>query len=147
MKVEPTDNSAKPEVNHPERSSANASNSPFSAQLRDLELEQRRTVCTGLLCQIDAQSELLKKAPTPDGVKRYRELVVTFMKEAMGQTYQVEQQTRWDKSGNRKCLVVVKKVNDSLEDLMNLVTDPESSQMNLVAKLDQIRGLLLDLYL
>lgn len=119
----------------------------FQDTIRESERRQRQETCSELLRQIDAQSDVLKKKPTPEGVKRYRELVTAFMKEAMNQSYHLDQHTRWDQYGNRKNMVLVKSIDKSLEELMDMVTGGAKSQVGLVAKLDQIRGLLLDLFI
>lgn len=119
----------------------------FSEALKDSDSERRRIICTGLLQQIDEQSAQLKKAPTPTGIKRYRKLVQAFMKETLSQSYTLNQRTHWDRNGNRKVFVTVKKINESLEALADEVLNKEKEQIDLVAKLDEIRGLLVDLYI
>lgn len=118
----------------------------FSEALKDSDSQRRREICTNLLQQIDAQSAELKKGPTPAGVKRYRKLVQAFLKEAVNRSYTLDQRTHWDRSGNRKVFVTVKKINESLEALADEVLNKEKNHIDLVAKLDEIRGLLIDLY-
>lgn len=119
----------------------------FSEALKDSDSQRRREICNNLLQQIDEQSAELKKGPTPSGVKRYRKLVQSFMKETLDQSYTLNQQTHWDRSGNRKVYITVKKLNESLEALTDEILNKEKDQIDLVAKLDEIRGLLVDLYI
>lgn len=119
----------------------------FSETLKDSDSQRRREICTNLLKQIDEQSAELKKSPTPTGVKRYRKLVQAFMKETLDQSYTLNQQTHWDRNGNRKVFITVKKLNESLEALAEEVLHKEKNQIDRVAKLDEIRGLLVDLYI
>jgi len=128
-------------------SSANGKQSAFMDTLKDTDSENRRQACDQILHQINSMSEELKKAPTPSGIKKYRRLVASFIKEAMSQTYQLNEETHWDRSGNRKSLVTVKNINKALEELTDEVMNREKKQIDLVAKLDEIRGMLLDLYL
>lgn len=123
-----------------------AGHPPFFDVLKESEIEKRKEVCAGILKEIDAQSEELKRSLTLEGVKRYRKLVSEFMKEALNQSYKLNEQTRWDRSGNRKSFITVKKINNSLEELIEAVINQEKKQIDLIAKLDEIRGLLLDLY-
>ena len=119
----------------------------FINTLKDSEADQRHQACANLLEQIDAQSSILKNSATPQGIKRYRQLVAAFMKEALGDSYQLTQECHWDRSGNRKTFVTVKRINQDLEELVDSVVNQEKKQIDRVAKLDEIRGLLLDLYL
>lgn len=120
--------------------------SVFAETLKETDQDLRRQACDEILRQIDLVSEELKKAPTPRGIKKYRRLVAAFIKEAMSQTYELNQETHWDRSGNRKSYLTVKSINQALEELTAEVLKREKKQIDLVAKLDQIRGLLLDLY-
>lgn len=117
----------------------------FSEALKDSETMRRREACANLLQQIDTQSEELKKSPTPVVIKRYRKLVQAFMKEALNQTYTLNQQTHWDRSGNRKVFTTVKKINAAMEELADNMLNKEKKQIDMVARLDEIRGMLVDL--
>jgi uncharacterized protein len=128
-------------------SAANPNLPPFRETLRDSETERRQQACDQILNQIDKESEELKKAATPERFKRYRQLISSFMKEALNQSYALDEKTRWDRSGNRKTFILVKKINASLEEVMNSLMDGEKKQIDLMAKLDEIRGMLLDLYI
>lgn len=149
MEIKPTGSQKMNQATElPTRSPAGGSvrEAAFSEALKDSDSQRRREICTNLLQQIDELSAELKKAPTPAGVKRYRKLVQAFMKETLDQSYTLNQQTHWDRSGNRKVFITVKKLNESLETLADEVLHKEKDQIDLVAKLDEIRGLLVDLF-
>jgi uncharacterized protein YaaR (DUF327 family) len=141
-------NSAKPVERRRGRTAAvDARRREFDEALRDSEAERRRRVCQQLLEEIDGLSAELKKAPNPEGIRRYRDLVTSFMKEALHQSFEVNQQTHWDRTGNRKTMTTVKQINKLLEEIMDETVNKEKRHLDLIAKFDQIRGLLLDLYL
>jgi uncharacterized protein YaaR (DUF327 family) len=119
----------------------------FGNILKGSVADQQKQVCSQLMEQIDLQSQELKKSFTPEGIRQYIKLVQFFMKETMKETYAIDEDTHWDASGNRKNFIIVKKVNQALEDLMDSVVNQEKPRIDLVAKLDEIRGLLLDLYI
>lgn len=127
-------------------SGVNVRQSAFIETLKETDRDRRRQACDEILRQIDSLSEDLKKAPTPNGVKKYRRLVASFIKEAMSQTYELNEETHWDRSGNRKNYLTVKNINKALEELTEEVMNREKKQIDLVAKLGEIRGMLLDLY-
>ncbi len=128
-------------------SGINSKQAAFIDTLKETDNERRRQACDELLRQIDSVSENLKKAPTPNGIKKYRRLVASFIREAMNQTYELNEETHWDRSGNRKSYLTVKNINKALEELTDEVMNKEKKQIDLVAKLDEIRGMLLDLYI
>lgn len=118
----------------------------FDTVLKDSVGENRRQICAALLKKIDEQSANLRKSPSIKGIKYYRKLVGEFLEETLGHSYSLETDTKWDRGGNRREYVIVKKINQSLEDLLESVLNQEKKQIDLVAKLDEIRGLLVDLY-
>lgn len=128
-------------------SGATVKQSAFIETLKESDNDRRRQACDELLRQIDSLSAELKKAPTPSGVKKYRRLVASFIREAMGQTYELNEETHWDRSGNRKSYITVRNINKALEELTEEVMTREKKQIDLVARLDEIRGMLLDLYI
>lgn len=119
----------------------------FEKVLKGSVVDQKKQICSQILEQIDAQSHELRKTLTREGVKRYCQLVKSFMKEALEQSYEVDEETHWDRYGNRKNYVIVKKINESLEELMDYVLNQEKNRIDLMSKIDEIRGLLLDLYI
>ncbi|MGE5604662.1 MAG: YaaR family protein [Bacteroidota bacterium] len=125
----------------------NSKQTAFSDTLRETDNDRRRQACDELLRQIDSVSDILKKAPTPNGIKKYRRLVASFIREAINQTYELNEETHWDRSGNRKSYLTVRNINQALEELTDEVMNREKKQIDLVAKLDEIRGMLLDLYM
>jgi uncharacterized protein YaaR (DUF327 family) len=118
----------------------------FGVTLKNTTVENRKQVCAALLDKIDAQGAELKNGPTLSRIKRYRQLVREFMNEALHNSYQVEAEAKWDYSGNRKEYVIVKKVNQALEEITRNFVSQEKTQIDLIAKLDEIRGWLVDLY-
>ncbi|MGD8400654.1 MAG: YaaR family protein [Bacillota bacterium] len=149
MKVIPTDQTfvhseqLKQSGRSPE---VNRDRSEFEVTLKNTAAENRKQLCETLLDKIDAAGAALQKSPSVAGIKHYRQLVREFMEEALHHSYQVETDSKWDYSGNRKEYVIVKNVNRILEELTDTLVDQEKSQIDLIAKLDEIRGMLLDLF-
>lgn len=128
-------------------SGINLRQSSFADALKDSDVRRRNTACENILQQIDALSEELKKGPTPADVKKYRSLIAEFVKEASSEAYDLHEESHWDREGNRKNFMLVKQINKSVEELLDTLMDQEKKQINIVAKLTEIRGLLVDLYL
>jgi len=119
----------------------------FESVLGDSVREQKKRACAAILEEIDGAGADLKKAITVEGVKRYSRLVAAFMKEALKESYSVGEEYSWDRMGNRKNFLIVRQVNRSLEELMETVINQEKPRFDIVAKLEEIRGWLVDLYL
>lgn len=146
MKVKGTSETRNSE--YPLREAANTAIKPgvFGELLKDSASEQKHEACSLLLQKIDLESNELRRNFTVEGLKRYTTLVRSFMKEALTQTYQFEEESHWTRSGGKKSSVIVKRINDDLEQMMDSMLSQEHDQLAMVSKLDEIRGLLLDLY-
>ena len=118
----------------------------FSVDLSKEADQQVRERLEKLLEKIQAQGKRLGQTPTFSELKSYRELVKKFMSEAIGQMYDVESGTGWDKRGRQKAYTLVKKVDDTLESMTEDVRQGQERQLAILEKMDSIRGMLVDLY-
>ncbi|HBF39806.1 MAG TPA: hypothetical protein DDW50_21150 [Firmicutes bacterium] len=128
-------------------SSTGSHQASFSDTLRSSDVKRRSEACETILQELDVLGERLKKGPNPSDVKKYRSLIGDFMREASGQSYDIHEESHWDREGNRKNFVLVRKINQSVEELLDAVMNQEKKQIDVVAKLTEIRGLLVDFYL
>lgn len=118
----------------------------FEDVLADTQSHARRERLDRLLKEIDAQAELLKGSRSLATLRRYRELIQAFLETAVGEAYQLQQQIGVDRRGRRRLYLLVKKVNTAVEELTQMVLDSQRSGLEILAKLGEIRGLLVDLY-
>ncbi|WP_027339741.1 YaaR family protein [Halonatronum saccharophilum] len=96
-----------------------------------------------LLDQIDQQGERLSNNRTFKELIRYKKLIQSFMEEAIDKMYNLKE----DYSPMQgKIHTVVKSVDSSLEELTEVVMDKEVDRLEILEELDEIRGLLVDLY-
>jgi len=123
-----------------------AAPAPFLDQL----LLKRRTDLRGelnsLIAQIDAQAKTIEKSLTFESLEAYRELVQKFIHIAVHELYSVEEKLSVSQTGKQKSLIIVKKINTALEELTNDCLSKQVNLINFMARIDQIRGLLIDLY-
>ena len=99
-----------------------------------------------LLNRVDEAGKKLLNQPSMATLRSYRAAVRDFLKEAIGGSYQMKGESRWDRRGNRRVFCVVQKINQALEELTTAVLEKNAASMTLMAKIDEIRGLLIDLY-
>ncbi|PIU68247.1 MAG: DUF327 domain-containing protein [Armatimonadetes bacterium CG07_land_8_20_14_0_80_40_9] len=118
----------------------------FDKQLEDLKKEKWKERLNSFLTSIDKQGEKLVKTFSFEELERYKDKVREFMQEVVGRTYQVKEERSWDKRGRQKIYNTVLKVNQSLEELTEIVLNKQAEQLKILAKLDEIRGMLVDMY-
>lgn len=118
----------------------------FSADLLKSQDKLSADKLGGLLEDITAQGKKLSNTPTYAELKNYRELVRSFLAEAVGRMYILQSQGGWDRHGRQKMYTVIKEIDIKLAELTEDVRHGQSRQLAIMEKLDAIRGMLVDLY-
>ena len=102
------------------------------------------------LCDIsDAvtrQGAILSKRADIAELKRYKEMVSEFMYEAVKYSYDFDKENTMDARGRHRIYATIKKVNTKLDDLTAELLSEQSDNLNIMASIDEVRGLLLDLF-
>ncbi len=119
---------------------------PFTTDLSKAEDTLSQERLGELLAKIDEQGRRLGEMPTYAELKAYRELVRSFLGEAVGRAYTLQSQTGWDRNGRQKMYAVVKEIDQQLAELAEDVRHGQERQLQIMGRLDAIRGMLVDLY-
>ena len=88
--------------------------------------------------------ELLKKR-TFTAVQQYREAVKAFVRRAVSQSLDVEEHTSGGNVLNRKRFSIVQIIDQKLDRLVQGMLQSQESQMELMSRVEEIHGLLVDL--
>ena len=78
-------------------------------------------------------------------MKKYRELVKGFMNEVTSRSHQFSRENFLDRRGRHRVYGIVKLVDKNLDDLASELMKDEKDHLAIVGKVDDIRGLLLDI--
>lgn len=119
--------------------------SVFSQVLQDKEGMQVES-WEKLLSQVDEAGKKLISQRNLASLTEYRKAVRDFMKKTLTGSYRLKEENYWDRRGNRRAFCLVEKINKALEDLTATVLENHEEVIGLMGKLDEIRGLLIDLY-
>ena len=98
-----------------------------------------------LLERIDMQSQRLSERLDIGELKRYRTLVKEFLDISLKNSSQFHKEHTLDSKGRHRIFAIVKKVDTELENLTREVLKQQKDNIGVLAKLDDIRGLLLDI--
>ncbi len=123
------------------------SSDPFALNLAKSQDGQTKERLAKLLEAITDQGKRLTLVPTFSELKSYRELVREFLGEAVGSMYSLQSQAGWDRQGRQKIFTTIKQIDDTLAGLTEDVRIGQERQLNIMNKLDAIRGMLVDLYM
>lgn len=99
-----------------------------------------------LLFKVDRDAEHLKREPNPYTVSKYKESVKEFVEYVLEKVYRIRENIGIPLNKRRKIYVIAECINDALRKLVEEVLNEQMDCMKIVEKVDQIKGLLLDLY-
>ena len=95
--------------------------------------------------EIAEQGEKLADRVDIRELRVYKKLISDFMDEAVGNSRKFSKQSFLDRRGRHKVYAVIKKVNEELDELTREVLRDEKDRLTILKKLDDIKGLILDI--
>ncbi len=119
----------------------------FGAELAKSVDDNYRERLNKLLEQITEQGSKLSQNPTYSELRSYRNMVRSFVGEAVNRSYTLEAKLGWDNRGRQKMYSIIKKVDDELAGLTEDVRIGQDRQLSIMERLGAIRGMLVDLYI
>jgi uncharacterized protein YaaR (DUF327 family) len=98
-----------------------------------------------LLSDITAQGNRLAEHMDIRDMKKYRGLVKDFMNEVVNRSHKFSRENFLDRRGRHRVYGLVKLVDKNLDDLAGELVKEEKDHLAILGKVDEIRGLLLDI--
>ena len=118
----------------------------FDRNLLETQRTNIREELDQLLVRIDDQASEIEKSLTFESLEAYRELVRKFVGIVVNELFVVEEKLSVSPTGKKKSLLLVKTIDEELESLAREFINRQGNLIAFMARLDKIRGLLLDLY-
>lgn len=96
--------------------------------------------------EVEEYARRLRESPVYENLLRYKGKVRTVLRFLVQQSYVVTESSFYDPQGRRRLLMMVESIDQKLEELTRDFLSDQTNSLDLVGRLDEIRGLLLDLY-
>ncbi len=112
------------------------------SNIEETELQER---LSNLMSEITAEGEIISKRKNIKDMRRYRGLVKDFMNEILNRSHKFSRQNFLDKRGRHRVYGIIKLVDQNLDELAAELIKEESDNLSILAKIGEIRGLLIDL--
>ena len=116
----------------------------FNAKFQNVKSEQVRGHLEKLYSQIGQQADKLSEKLDINEVVRYKKLVREFLNVAVKNSHQFSKQNFLDRRGRHRVYCIVKNVDRELTELTKDFLSQETDRLSIIKRLDNIRGLLLD---
>jgi uncharacterized protein len=99
-----------------------------------------------LLKDIESAGDRLSRSRTFKDLSKYKTLVKKFVKEAVDFGMDLKQSHSWNQYGQGRSLKIVETIDEKLVELTEGVLEKEGQSIDLLGKIGEIKGLLINLY-
>lgn len=119
----------------------------FMKQLTDATEEQVKKSLDQLIEELSEQAKVLVKKRTFTELDKYKSLVKNFMKKAVEKMYTVKfSDSSKVMARRKKVYVLVELVDAEMEKLTAQILNSQEESLDILATIDRIRGILVDMY-
>ena len=112
------------------------------SSIEEAGLAERLSV---MMQEITMQGEKLGKHMDVRDMKHYRRLIQEFMNEIVNRSHKFSRENFLDRRGRHRVYGMIKRVNVVLDELAGELIKEEKDTLAILSKVDEIRGLLLDI--
>ncbi len=114
--------------------------------LSTIEENELQASLAVMMEDITQQGKTLGKRMDVRDMKLYRKMIKEFMNEIAGHSHKFSRENFLDKKGRHRVYGIVKQVNETLDELAAELLKEEKDHIAILSKIDEIRGLLLDIF-
>lgn len=111
------------------------------SNIEEKDLQQKLRT---MMEDINEQGEKIARHMDIKDMRRYRELVKGFLNEVVSRSHEFLRENFLDRRGRHRVYGIVKLVDKNLDDLAGELVKDEKDHIAIVSRIDDIRGLLLD---
>lgn len=112
------------------------------SSIEDAGLQERLSL---MMEEITMQGKKLSKKMDVRDMKHYRRLIKEFMNEIVNRSHKFSRENFLDRRGRHRVYGMIKRVDAALDELAGELIKDEKDALAILDKVDEIRGLLLDI--
>ena len=114
------------------------------SRISEQELQEK---LSGLMADITNQGERLKKHRDIRDMLRYRALIKSFLNETVYRSHGFSRENFLDKRGRHRVYGIVRLIDENMDKLSQELLSEEQDALAILNYVDEIRGLLMDIFL
>ena len=115
----------------------------LASHIQETDLQAR---LSNLMEEITMQGDRLSKKRDIRDMKKYRGLIKEFMNEIINRSHQFSRENFLDRRGRHRVYGIIRMVDQTLDELAQELVKDEKDNLAILAKIGEIRGLLLDIF-
>lgn len=112
------------------------------SKIEETELQEKLAT---LMEEITNEGKKIQKHMDVRDMKQYRALIKEFMNEVVTRSHKFQRENFLDKRGRHRVYGMINLVDQNLDELAGELLKDEKDHLLILSKIDEIRGLLLDL--
>lgn len=112
------------------------------SHIEEQELQSRLNM---MMQEISAQGKKIAKHMDVRDMRYYREMIKEFMNEIVNRSHKFSRENFLDKRGRHRVYTMIKLIDANLDELALELIKDEKDHLAILSKIDEIRGLLLDI--
>lgn len=101
----------------------------------------------GLIGDIERQGKKLTERADMAEMQKYREMITSLMNETVSNGFAFSKEGKIGVNGRSKIFAMIRTVNEKLDSMTKKILNEEKDNINLLDDVDDIRGLLVDMFL
>ncbi|MCL1917101.1 MAG: YaaR family protein [Peptococcaceae bacterium] len=143
MRVNPADKN--PIIGAPNIVTSEKSRGDFDTMLiRSQKIQEHEL--SYFLTQLEEQGKKLSESMSSKDLIKFKNMIKSFLQSTFGQSRQMQEESMWDFRGQPRIMARVSKVNQALEELGEHVLSRQAEPMEILNKIGEIKGLIIDLF-
>lgn len=143
LRINQTQQVERPEAQAPVRPTDGSFKFTLISSIEESQLAEK---LQGLMDDITEQGEKLKKKRDIRDMRRYRSLIKDFMNEIVNRSHKFSRENFLDKRGRHRVYGMIRLVDEKLDLIASELIKDEQDVMLILNNIDEIRGLLLDIF-
>lgn len=101
---------------------------------------------SSMMQEITRQGDRISKKMDVRDMKKYRALIKEFMNEVVSRSHKFSRENFLDRKGRHRVYGIIRQVDDTLDELARELVKDEKDHIAVLNKIDEIRGLILDIF-
>lgn len=114
------------------------------SKISEQQLQER---LSGLMADIVTSGEKIKKHMDIRDMRNYRSLVKSFLNEVVNRSHGFSRENFLDRRGRHRVYGIIRLIDQNLDELAQQLIADEKDALAILNMVDEIRGLLLDIFL
>lgn len=112
------------------------------SQIGEGELQEK---LTGMVDEITKQGQKIAEHMDIRDLKVYRSLISNFLSEVVAHSHEFSRENFLDRRGRHRVYGIIRQVNDKLDELARELIKSEKNQVDILDRIGEIQGLVLDI--